>query len=181
MLILTQLIVLEIRVIRFQCNQQLFQNIKSSINFLKTSEKYFVRKIINLDKINKELEFKMKFYEERNKELLEEIKGNRAIESNNSVKSKSDRKKFYKRCKGLEAITKTQDIEIKSLKEIIESKNKKMKSYEIEIKAFEQQIKRINNDIQEFKITNAVLSEAQQKNIEIENRQQQQKLMKLQN
>jgi predicted nucleic acid-binding Zn-ribbon protein len=123
----------------------------------------------------------MKFYEERNKELLEEIKGNRAIESSNSVKSKSDRKKFHKRCKGLEAITKTQNIEIKSLKEIIESKNKKMKNYEIEIKAFEQQIKRINNDIQEFKITNAVLSEAQQKNIEIENRQQQQKLMKLQN
>lgn len=170
-----------IKVVHLQCNQWLFQKTRTNIDFTKASERRFANKFKNLELINKELEFKVKFYEDRNKELTEEIKDCRVVKTTDSEKIKIDKKRLLKRCKGLEAAVKLQEKEIDILKKKLDGKNKQIKNYEIESESFKMTIKKFKSDIEEFKRTNAILSEAQQKDVDIENRQQQHKILKLQN
>ena len=150
--------------------------------FYKAKWKKNIQKIKKLEQINKENEFKLKFFEDRNKELIQELKDTR----NNSKtpdleKLKGDKKRLLKKWKGLELQNKNHVKEIESFKRKIDLKNKIIKQHEEDVEAFKLKIKKFNNDVEEFKRTNAILSEAQRKDIDLENRQQQLKIFKLQN
>ena len=140
-----------------------------------------MKKIKTLEQQNKELQFKLTFFEDRNKELMQEIKEVKVPKNTDSDKLKADKKRLLKKCKTHETVIKAQNKEIEDLKKKLESKNKKLKTYEIDIENFKHKISKFTADIEEFRRTNAVLSEAQQKDIDIENRQQQAKIIKLQN
>lgn len=116
-----------------------------------------------------------------NREMTEELKEFRGVKNQDCDKFKNDKRRLLKKCKALEATVKTQTKDIETLKKKLESKSKQVKTYEQEIEAFKAKILQFNHDIDEFKKTNAVLSEAQRKNVDIENRQQALKIIRLQN
>lgn len=67
---------------------------------------------------------------------------------------------------------KTKDKEIEVIRKKFEAEKRRTKELEKEIVEYKDKIHRFNADIDEYKNTTRVLTEAQRKNIDIEKRQQ---------
>ncbi|CAI2361647.1 unnamed protein product [Moneuplotes crassus] len=178
-------------------NQNTFELDQERISIPKDTKKYklyknkckaYVKKINKLQQKNKELEFKVNFYEQKNKELSDlpkamaiAMKGRKSSVSKNSDKFKTEKKKLLKKCKDLENLNKVYSKEIETLKKKLNSKTHQIKVHQEESEELKIKIKKFNSDIDEYKRTNAVLLEAQMKDVDINNRLQIEKIQKLQN
>jgi len=179
----------------FSMQPQTAQKERAKYKLYRSKCKKYVKRINEFEQTTRELEFKLKFFEDKNKELGKEIKEYCINEKPQPVvvkevgvdktaeldKLKADKKKLSKKCKWLENINQSQAKEIDTLNERIDIKNKTIKDCEHDIEELKDRISKFSYDKEEFKNTNSVLFEAQKKNIEIENRQQAQQITKLQN